>query len=455
MKRPRFPRLSKRWLVLPPIALGAAIVAFAVLNKQPLQQRPPREIARSLPVAVVSADAVRPAVTAYGIAQPARVWRAVARVDGAVTKTHPALDAGQLVAAGETLLEIDRTDYELTVGRLDAETDSLQAQIDETEQQRENDEQTLKIEAKSLELANAELARFRRMRERGAVTQSEVDGQTRTVLQQARTVQSLKSSLALAPAKLARLRASLAAAEKNLAEAERDLDRTVVTAPFDARVAEVSIEEGQYLAPNEPLFELHGTQRCEIEVRLAPDETQKLLPPSPGERGGSLSERLAGLPATVRVRSGDWTRQWEGEVVRIRELVDRRTRTLGLIVSVPDPSAGETPLLEGTFAEVEIVGPPRTDVLTVPAAAFRQGAVYVVDDENRLRRRAASLAFRLGDRVAVRGDLAPGERVVVGDAAPSVEGSLVRLPDASDLPPSNTEPDGTEHPRFIAVGENR
>ena len=453
MKFPRF-SLSKKWLIVPPVLLGGAAIAFAVSSKAGPEQAPPKETARPLPVAVAAAETVEPVVTGYGVARPARVWRAVAQVDGTVLETHPDLDGGCTVAAGDVLIRVEPTDYELAVSRLEAELASLAAQLAETERQRENDEDTLKIELKSLELARAELARYRRLTERGASSQSETERVERDVLRQLRTAQSLKSGLALVPAKLDRLRAASDAAKTQLEQARRDLERTTITAPFDARVAAVSIEAGQYVGPNEPLFELHGIDTYEIEVRVPLDETDKLVRRSPGDPSAALGGTLDGLPATVRVSSGDWSRDWDGRVSRVRELVDRRTRTLGLVVTVENPTDGGAPLLEGTFAEVEIVGPARYDQLVLPAAAVRDGTALVVDADGRLRRRDANLAFRLGDRVAlVRGPGAvrPGERVVVGDAAPSVEGSLVR-PISADTEPNRSV---DESARLAARGTGR
>ena len=417
--------VSRKWLVIPPVAVGFVVVALAIWTKEGPQQVEIDEIAYPQRVAVVSSEQVQPTAIGYGVARPARVWRAIARVDGEVVAVHPNLDAGRRVEAGEMLLQIDRTDYELSVERLASEAVSLMAQIREAERRGKNDRAIQKIEEASLELLKTDLARQRRLADRGAVSKSAVEQAERSMLRQAQVVQALRNSLALLPSQLERLKASLEAAEKQLAQTRRDLARTTVKAPFDARVAAVSIEEGQYVGPNEPLFELHGSDTYEVEVRTSLDDAERLTVAA-DEHSGDLGEQLRGLRAEAQVSSGDWSRTWDGEVVRVRELVDQRTRTLGLVIAVTKPQRGGTSLLEGTFTQVRIFGQERDDQLVVPLAAVRNGSLFVVDDEDRLRRRSVEIDYRLDERLVLSSGVRPGDRVVVGDPTPSADGTLIK-----------------------------
>ena len=279
MKFPRaIPRLSRRLLIVPPIVLGIAVLAFAASSRNGPQQQPVEEQARILTVVPVQQREIQPLVVGYGLAQPARTWRAVARVAGTVLETHPNLNAGALVAQGAALVRIDPTDYELQIAQLKAETDALRAQIAETEASRENDQATLALEEQSLVLSRQELARQKRLFEQRAASASAMEQGEREMLLQQRSVQSLRNSLNLIPAKLDRLRANLDAVEQQLASARRDLERTVIKAPFDCRLASVSMETGQYVAANEQLFEVHGVESMEVEARLPIDDLHKLVP---------------------------------------------------------------------------------------------------------------------------------------------------------------------------------
>jgi hypothetical protein len=53
--------------------------------------------------------------------------------------------------------------------------------------------------------------------------------------------------------------------------------------------------------------------------------------------------------------------------------------------------------------------------------------VYVADQSNRLRRRVVKTLFSQGDVSVIAEGLEPGERVVVSDLVPAVEGMLLQV----------------------------
>lgn len=121
--KPNYP-----WLILPPIAIGIAILAWMVLSRQPPVQTDLGETAR--PVRVVEAQAVElaPIAEGYGPVRPARVWKAVAQVAGRIVEIHPRLRDGEILAAGTELLRIDPIDYELALAQAQAELAELDVQ---------------------------------------------------------------------------------------------------------------------------------------------------------------------------------------------------------------------------------------------------------------------------------------------------------------------------------------
>ena len=96
----------------------------------------------------------------------------------------------------------------------------------------------LRIERKDLRLAEEDLQRFRRLAEQGNVSSSRVDEAERAVVAAEKAVQNLENTLALIPAQRRVL-------ETRKARAEEDLQHTEITAPFDLRVANRSVEAFQ------------------------------------------------------------------------------------------------------------------------------------------------------------------------------------------------------------------
>lgn len=91
------------------------------------------------------------------------------------------------------------------------------------------------------------------------------------------------------------------------------------------------------------------------------------------------------------------------------------------------------PLVRNMFCEVTISGCPLTAQIVVPRSALHDGRIYVVDGENRLRRREVSVAFTQSDFAVIRDGLAAGEQVVVFDVMPAVEGMLLAAQEDEEL----------------------
>lgn len=433
--QPDKPRL-RRWLFLPPALVGAAAVVLFVLNKRSLERTPVQEESRVLRVIPVPEVTLVPRVLGYGTAEPARVWRAVAEVRGRVIQVHEQLSAGTLLRKGAEILRIDPREFELRVSRLEADIEQVRAQLKELEANEANHRASLAIEKESLTIAERRLDRNRRAAETQAVAKAQVEAQERVVLTQRLRIQEIENALRLVPAKKKVLDATLAVKQASQEEARLDLERTVITAPFDCRLAAVDIEKGQFLKAGEQLFEAHSIEASEVEARVSLDKARALLRPE------ALNTVVAALDVkamqeifdfdsiVVRRIGGDLKVEWDARFDRIRELIDPATRTAGLVVRVDRPYARiipgkRPPLLKGMFCEVEFRARPRTGRLVVPRSAVRDGHVYVVGADHRLRRKKVEIAFTQSDFVALRSGVSKDDVIVVSDPTPAVEGMLV------------------------------
>ena len=151
----------RRLLVLPPVVVGVALVAWMAANNAGPEQAPLAE--RSRAVRVISAPKVEivPRALGYGYVQPERVWEAVAQVGGQIVEKHPQLKQGAIVAEGEILLRIDPTDYELAVQRIDGEIRGARAALAELDVEQTNIRSSLAIDVGALDLAVREVERKR------------------------------------------------------------------------------------------------------------------------------------------------------------------------------------------------------------------------------------------------------------------------------------------------------
>lgn len=430
--------VSRKLLILPPLALGLAVLAAVVATRGTPERVAAPEVAARVRVLEIAAVPFVPRVIGYGAVKPGRSWSAVAQVAGRIARVAPALERGGRIAAGAEIVKIADEDYQLAVAKADAEISAAQAGLDELALDEANLRTSLQIEQRALALADRDLQRQRDLVRRGATSAAAVDDSELAVVRQRATVQDLENQIRLMPTRRRTQELSRAVDEADLATALLNLDRTTIEAPFDGRVADVRVEATQYVGVGEVLATLDGIATAEIDVQVPQARMRPFAELGFARFGGAadpvaalgvLAEQ-AGLTAVVRLRFDDRDIEWPGRVARISDTVDPSTRTVGLIVVVDEPYTrarpGERPpLIKDMFVEVELRVAAVTDTIVVPRSAVREGAVAVVGAGSRLERRPVAALRAFGDLMVVGSGLAPGDRVVLDDLPVAAPGMLL------------------------------
>lgn len=428
---------SRRLLWIPPVMVGVAVFGFFVSRKRELPRKTLEETARPVEVVEVQMQEIAPSVTGYGSAGPSRRWSAMAEVSGRVTEINPNLETGNRIAAGELLFRIDRTDYELRLSQRQSDLAVAKASLNELLASEKADQRSLQIERDLLEVSRKDLARNQDLKRQNFVSDSELEATRMSVLMQQQAVQRLENSLSLYESKIDSRMAQVKLAENRVEEARRDLDRTEVVCPFSGTLANVSVEVGQVVMPNQTLFEVHDTAMIEVETHFSLSQLQRVLPEG-GDRysAGSLLEHwLPQLQAEVIAASGDVVHRYTGRPIRITESLDAQTRTLGVVIAVenrsrdasaPESEFSATPeLRSGTFCEVKLQTQQAVPVLAIPRSAVEDGHLYRVGDDNRIHRQAVELARVIDELAIVAAGLEPGAIVARRPPVPAIEGMLV------------------------------
>ena len=135
-------------------------------------------------------------------------------------------------------------------------------------------------------------------------------------------------------------RAELKRAEALLADARLALSRTRVTAPFDGHVREESVDVGQIVGAGQTVGRLFASAAVEVVVPLS--DTEAALIPGLWELKAGDGEQ--GVQALVAARYGEGKYAWKGYVDRGETSVDELTRTIDVVVRVPDPFSAGIPV---------------------------------------------------------------------------------------------------------------
>jgi multidrug efflux pump subunit AcrA (membrane-fusion protein) len=395
-------------VLLPIAAAGALVMAARGTAQGPV----PRDgEAPAVPARIVTIEPAEflPRVTGYGSVEPARTWRAVARIEGTVAWMAEGLENGRIVEAGAPLLRLDDTDIRLALAQIDADLATLGIR-----------ERTLRdsldIQERELALTEAERARQAELAGRGAASRSAVDAAEGAVLAALGRLQTTRNAIDINAAE----RASL---EARRAVVARDLGYVEIAAPFALRLGAVAAETGQFVGRGATLFEGDGLEAVEIAAQFPIGRLRPLV--MGREEAGPV-----GLEALVTLRAPDHGVVWTGRVDRVGEAIGARTQSAAVIVRVEEPITlarpGERPpLRRGAFVEVELRGEARSVPGIVPAEALHDGQLYVLDADNRLDIVPAQVAARQGSLVILGEGLALGTRVVVSDLIPAVPGMAI------------------------------
>ncbi len=433
MKQP----LWKKLLGVLPIIIAIIVIIMLFKSKSGPQKKVVSEAQRDMRVIQVPTVDLIPRIIGFGTAEPGNIWRAVAEVKGRVLEAHPDLKSGAILKKGTVLLKIDSVEYELAVAMHISGIDQVKADMAELQLQKENTAISLEIEKRSLALVEQSLARKQNALKSRTISADDVDKEERNVLSQRQNVQNLQNTLIVFPSRKKSLEAKLVSSKASLRQAQLDMAKTVVTAPFNCRIGQVSLEPGQYVNTGQVLFEAHGTAVTEIQAQIIGDQLRHLVDQSPDVDLSTFAasdltamRKIINLKAIVRLRSGDWNVEWAARFDRIRETVDPATRAFNIVVAVDNPyqkviPGKRPPLSRGLFCEVELQGKPRPHSVIIPRSSLHDGTVFILDADKRLQPVMVKIAFGQGDLVVVESGLAGGETLVVSDPTPAITGMLV------------------------------
>lgn len=238
------------------------------------------------------------------------------------------------------------------------------------------------------------------------------------------------SALTLREPQIRSARSRITAAEAAVLKAERDLERTVITSPFDATVVAKSTEVGNYLAPGSMIGEFFQTSPLEIRLSLPIDELRFLNRAPEGEWIGDIT-----LSTTV----GSELVQWSARIDRTEGQVDQRSRSIYLVSEI-DPAAKGSKILAlqpGLYLDAAIRGRSFDRVVKVPANAFLDlNRVVLVDEEGKLEFRSVTVLRRDKGFVYVSEGLNEDEQLCLTELATMIEGTKV---DVRALPGENSK----------------
>ena len=334
-----------------------------------------------------------------GTVRPYAEVDVTAEISGRVVWVNPTFQSGGLVSSGEILFRIDDANY---LGRVDRARANVTAQ--ELELMRVKEESSI---AKT---------QFERWENEGNTGQP--------------------SPLALWEPQVEAAQAALNRDQAELAEAELHLSKVAISSPFTAAVLSESVTVGQFVVAGQNVGRLYSIDAVEVVVPL-PDESAALIPELWGLRPNTQNSRI---PARVIAKYGEQHFSWAGYVDRAEAALKKQTRTIEVVIRVPDPftaglnlntetltrSNSTPPLLIGKFVNIEIDGVVPDRYFRVRRSALKPNAEVWVVRNDVLHRVSVQVLQRSEDEVFLTGPLEEGQQVVLSGIQAAIDGMAVR-----------------------------
>ncbi|MGY6553811.1 MAG: efflux RND transporter periplasmic adaptor subunit [Wenzhouxiangella sp.] len=387
-------------IVLPAVLMIFASIATVMFLAS--QRPPPQEREATVTAMLVDVIIAQPSdgyfiVQSQGSVQPRTQTSLASEVSGRIVRLNDSFTSGGFFRAGETLVEIDPSDYEAALLQAQAELASAQSRLAD-------------------EKARSDQARRDWQRLHGSDREP--------------------GDLVLRLPQVAGAQAAVLAAEAGVLRARRNLERTRISMPFDGMVRTRQVDLGQFVSTGSPLGVVFAVDVAEIRLSLSDQELAFLNLPEPG-----VAQADEGIPVRLSGSVSGRRGSWEARIVRTEGVVEESTRLVNAVAIVEDPYGllghpRELPLPIGTFVSADIQGRSSAGLIELPRAALRENnTVFLANDRDELEVRSVELMRATTQRAYVRNALKAGDRVITTAIQAPIPGLPLRVREATEEPP--------------------
>ena len=408
---------------------GAGLFVYARLNTA-LEVETMRVRAASATASGAGAGATILNATGYIVA--AHKIELASKVSGRVAWIG--VEKGDRVKQGQTLVRLEDEEFRARVTEAEGQLNSLKAQLAALEngsrpEEKARSQADLEQVRADLENARVSLNRTRTLVEQGILAKQALDdAQARYDAQVARFA-SFEKTYALVRTgprreEIDSMRAQVKQAEGTLAFAQTQLENTVISAPISGVILERNVERGEFVTTGFAsdrgakgyVVSLADLSDLQVELDINQNDFAKLGSRQPG--------------AVTTDAYPD--RKYQGEITEISPEANRQKATVQVKVKVLNPDEFLRPEMNASVAFYSPEKPGQANqtsaakpLITIPAAAVRDGAVFILV-EGKAVRRQVQVASTSQQGATISNGLIGGEDLIVNPTDGLKDGQKVR-----------------------------
>ena len=411
----------RTWLKIGAVALVVMALALYLL----------RNVLLGTPTkayAATTGELLQSVVASGRIISPQRVTVAL---QGSGRVQRVAVAEGQLVKAGQLLIELDNSDSRASLAQADATTAQAQAKLRQLVElgQPQAVQALAQAQATALQARKA-LDRNRDLVARGFVSQAAVDDTQRAVDVAASQVASAQAQVknnAAGGSETLLAQAALSQAQAGQQLARAKLDQGQVLAPSSGVLISRSVEVGDIVQPGKALMVLAGSGQAQILIQIDEKNLSKI---ALGQKAFASADAFA-------------TQRFDAVVAYINPGIDAARGSVEVKLNVNSPPAY---LRQDMTVSVDIETARRTATVVIATSTLQDAAsdkpwVLVVRDKHAVKQ-FVTLGLRGDTRVEVLDGIAAGEVVVPVSKVGVKAGQRVRAQVQAVPPPASERPTG-------------
>jgi RND family efflux transporter MFP subunit len=343
-----------------------------------------------------------------------------AEVSGRIEKLY--VKEGDYIEGGKPLLQLEKGEAQAQVQQARANLLAAEARLKEAQTGYQMSKALIQPqldEAKAnLQHAEGTLNRIRKLYVQGIMPKDRLDEAERTYTiarAQYETALANKSQVRAKEQEVASAYAALEQMKAALTLAEIGLSRKVIMAPFSGLITEVSVKQGEFITPGQPVARIVDTSKLYISATIDEADVRKV------KVGQEVRVTLDAFP----------NKTFQGVVSEISPVISAKkleTRTSKVKVRLNSEMEG---LMPGLSADIEIIVGKGQNVLYVPTAAIMEREnkkmVFTIE-KGKAQRREVRTGLSNWDYTEILDGLKEGEQIITTLDDPALkEGKSIAL----------------------------
>ncbi|MBM4305676.1 MAG: efflux RND transporter periplasmic adaptor subunit [Deltaproteobacteria bacterium] len=419
--------LTKRWrwfflIFILLVGSFALYRVWALTQKKAVPQRTKRG---DIPVQV-SPVVIKPlvySISMNGDIAPLMQVDLFPKVSGYLERIY--VNLGDSVKQGQTIAQLDRTDYLQKVREMEARVAQAKAQFTELEagaraEELRQAEEAVRSARSRFENAKLHKERMEALYQRQVISKKEWDvSEMEFTVAEAQFASSMENLKLLKQGARQEVKeasqAKLKEAEAILSQERIRLQHTQIAAPFSGEISKKYVDGGALVSSSTPIVNLVHTETLKVTAHVLEKDIPLLK---------------IGIKAKVRTESSPG-KVFEGKIARISSTLDPATRTLQAEIEIPN---SERLLKPSMFARIEVVLGEKPRALLIPryAIVLTDGskAIFIVKGNQAIRRPVVT-GYEQEQYVEILEGASEGDQVIVKGQELIKDRSTVRVIEGS------------------------